>query len=281
MSVDMESEQANLAFQLGLKETGDEGSGFRTQNDPSAPFQRNNITERKGVIDVRCVSVDVVHGYIKDGEGPATLIVYEFQFDPRKKARRIVAADIEFVFGSDAGKEPEVVRISPRGRTTLAPTTQAETITKTTEAYASGNMFGVELGNDQRWEKAINRETTNATTVVGSIDLKGRNYGTSNAVSWTLLENESIKTGVPAYFRAAVLLSREDDREFYSKFKIRTQVDLLSRFTQLFGSTPKDDPIRYDPAIPSTKRLQEYNVDCLGETDLREISRVSFASLEL
>lgn len=76
MSADPEIEEGVPAFELGLCEGGDEGSDFRTQNDPSAPLQRNNITERKGAIDIRCTGADVIHGYLKDGEGPATLIVY-------------------------------------------------------------------------------------------------------------------------------------------------------------------------------------------------------------
>ncbi|KAI0902148.1 hypothetical protein F4806DRAFT_445845 [Annulohypoxylon nitens] len=164
---------------------------------------------------------------------------------------------------------------------TLAPSTQTETVTKSIEVNSGGSLFGAEIGSSWRWEKAINRETKNATTIVGSIDLKGRNYGASNAASWTLLENESIKTGVPAHFRVAIVLSREGDEEFYSTFKIRTQVDTLSRFTRLFGSVPKDDPIRYDPTIPSTNRLQQYNINSLGGIDLQELSAVSIANYEL
>ncbi|KAI2464186.1 hypothetical protein F4781DRAFT_84789 [Annulohypoxylon bovei var. microspora] len=279
MPSDLEFEEYVPAFELGLIEIGDEGSSFRTQNDLSAPFQRKNITERRGVIDIRCTSVDVVHGYLKDGEGLATLIVYEFQFDPRKKARRIATADVEFLFGSNVGNEPEVLKIFPKGRMTLMPITQTETITKGGEINAGGNIFGAELGSNWKWEKAVSRETKSETTMVGSIDLKGRNYGTSNAMSWTLLENELVKTGVPAHFRTAVVLSRNNDEEFYSMFKIRTQVDLVSRFTRLFGSTPKDDPILYNPKAPPTNRLREYNVDSLGDIDLQELGGISFTNI--
>ncbi|KAI0146017.1 hypothetical protein F4776DRAFT_609044 [Hypoxylon sp. NC0597] len=280
MSDYLEVEEGIPAFELGLSEAGDEGSDFRTQNDPLAPLQRTNITERKGAIDIRCTGADVIHGYLKGGEGPASLIVYEFQFDPRKKARRIATVDIEFVFGSNSGKEPEVLKISPKGRMTLTPTAQTETITKGVEANAGGNVFGAELGGAWKWEKAVSRETKDATIIVGSIDLKGRNYGASNAVSWTLLENETAKTGVPAHFRTAVLLSRKDDEEFYSTFKIRAQVDLVSRFTRLFGSTPKDDPILYDPTLAPTNKLREYDVNSLGDINLQELCVVAFTNYE-
>ncbi|KAI1460618.1 hypothetical protein F4805DRAFT_416489 [Annulohypoxylon moriforme] len=280
MSSGLEFESIH-AFELELNETGDEGSGFRTQNDPSALFQRSNVTERKGAIDIRCTGVDVIHGYLKDGEGPATLIVYEFQFDTRKKARRIETVDIEFIYGSNVGKEPEVKKISHRGRMTLVPTKQTETITKGGEVNAGGDILGAELGGNWKWEKAVSREVNSATTVVGSIDIRGRNYGASNAVSWTLMEDGITKTGVPAHFRAAVVLSRKDNEEFHSTFKIRARVDLISRFSRLFGSKPKDDPILYDPTMPSTNNLREYDLKSLGEIDLKQLSTISFTNHEL
>lgn len=36
------------SFDMSLAPVGDEGSSFRTRNDPSAPFQRSNYVERKG-----------------------------------------------------------------------------------------------------------------------------------------------------------------------------------------------------------------------------------------
>ncbi|KAI6080725.1 hypothetical protein F4821DRAFT_48906 [Hypoxylon rubiginosum] len=278
MSYYLEAEEGIPVFELGLSEGGDDGSDFRTLNDPAAPLQRHNITERKGAIDIRCMSADVVHGYMKAGEDPATLIVYEFQFDTRKKARRIATVDIAFTFGSHGGKEPEVVRVSPQGRSTLVPTTQTETITSGGSANAGANVFGADLGGDLMWEKAISRETNDATTIVGSVDLVGRNFGASNAASWTLMENKTVKTGVPAHLRTAILLSRQNEDEFFSTFKIIAEVDLVSRFTQLFGSTPKDDPILYDPALSPTNKLRNYDVANLGSIDLWELTIVSFTN---
>ncbi|KAI0101766.1 hypothetical protein GGR51DRAFT_529278 [Nemania sp. FL0031] len=271
------------AFEVELNEAGDEGSSFRTQNDPSAPLQRNNIVERRGAIDVRCNSIDVIHGYLKDGQGLATLIVHEFQFDPRKKARRVSSVDIEFSFGSNDGKGPEVLKISNRGRMVLGRTPQMETITKSGEAKAGGNALGAELGGSWKWEKTVCRETKDATTIIGTIDLPhgGRNYGAPNTAAWTLLENETLKTGVPAYLRTAILLSRTDeDQEFFSTFKIRAKVDLVSGITQLFGRTPKDDPILYDATLLATNKLRNYDTSSLAEVDLQELARVAFTNYD-
>ncbi|KAI1359382.1 hypothetical protein F5Y08DRAFT_319761 [Xylaria arbuscula] len=280
---ELETEDKATAFEIGLCEGGDEGSDFRTQNDPSAPLQRSNIVERRGAVDIRCNSVDVIHGYLKNGEDPATLIVYEFQFDPRKKARRISTVDIEFSFSADGAKEPEVLKISNKGRMVLGRTSQTETITQGGEAKAGGNILGAEIGGSWKWEKASTRKTNDATTIVGSIDLPhgGRNYGAPNTATWTLIENQTMKTGVPAYVRTAVLLSRNDeDDEFFSTFKIKAKADLRSGFTQLFGRTPKDDPILYDATLPPTNKLQHYDTNSLGQVNLQDLSTASFINYE-
>lgn len=50
-----------------------------------------------------------------------------------------------------------------------------------------------------------------------------------DAASWTIMENRSAGTGVPAFFRAAVLVGRvADDEEFKSTFGIRARADMAS-----------------------------------------------------
>ena len=104
------------SFDLSLHLTGDAGSSLRTQNDPSAPFQRTNVIERRGAVDVRCSCLDIVHGlFSAKGEAFATLIVLQFRFDPRKRARRFQSVDISLEFdGSRPGQGgPEVYAIAP------------------------------------------------------------------------------------------------------------------------------------------------------------------------
>ncbi|KAK8103408.1 uncharacterized protein PG998_010441 [Apiospora kogelbergensis] len=269
----------DYGFEIGLIEMGDEGNSFRTQNDPSAPFQRRNIIERKGIIDIRCTAKDVVHGYMDDSTEPATLLVYEFQFDPREAGRRISSVDIELFYSSTNGRQPEVVDIAPRGRNILAQTAQTETVSTSTNLSAGADLAGAQLGGEQKWEKAINRERTDATRIIGSIDLKNRTWGESNTASWTLLENDSVKTGVPAHLLVAVLLRRpEEDTKFQCTCTIRSSVDLVSRIARLFGSKPKDDPILYDPTLPSTNILHPYDLNNLGQTQLQQLSVAEFVN---
>jgi len=277
---DLEFEEGVPAFELGL-DVAAEGGSYRTRNNPAAPRQRTNITERPGAIDIRCFGADVVHGYLKAGEDAATLIVYEFQFDVRRRARRILTVDVEFRYAAadSTRPQPEVLAIAPFKRMTLEPTTQSETVTKGGEAKAGGNVMGAELGGTWKWEKAVTQQTHDATAILGFIDLKGRSYGASNAVSWTLLQNESMQTGVPSHVRTAVLLKRADDGEFSSTFKIKAKVDLVSAMGRLLsGATPDDDPILYDPSLPPTNKLRTYDTDNLGDVNLLELSTAAFSN---
>lgn len=273
-----------FTIELGPHDEGDEDSDYRTQNDPSRPHQRSNVVERKGSVQVRCVAVDVVHGSLEPDGEPASLLVFDFRFDARKHARRIVEAHMSFTFArgdANAGvwADPVVLNMAPQGRMTVMRTTQTATTTRGGEAKAGGGALGggIALGGGLKWEKSMSRETSDATTVVGSIDLVGRNFGASNGVSWTLLENRSVKTGVPTSVRTAVLLQRADpDAKFRATCKIRAQADLRSSVEKLFGKTPKDDPILYDPSLPPTNKLRNYEVDSLGKIDLKSLSAVAF-----
>ncbi|RKU46267.1 hypothetical protein DL546_006566 [Coniochaeta pulveracea] len=279
MSDNNQLEDGLFSVDINLDEDNDSGSSTRFRNDPRAPHQRKTITERKGAIDIRCLGKDVVHGFLKDGEGPATLVVYEFELLARKKDRRIVQVDISFVFhGKDEAPDPEVVEIAPKNRMITVETKQTENTTTSREGKVGATQFGAELGGSVRWEKSVSRETSDATSIFGTRDTMGRRWGEPNGVSWTLLENKSTKTGVPAFFRTAVLLKRQDDAEFESEFIIKASVDLVSALSRLFGRTEVDDPILYDPTRPPTDKLRKYDTDNLEDVTLHDLSIVSFTS---
>ena len=97
-----EDDDDDDVFDIMLNPGGDEGSSFRTRNDPSAPYQRTNVTERKGALDIRCTCLDVIHGLVSpDAEEFATIIVLNFRFDSRKTARRILAVNITLQFAPE------------------------------------------------------------------------------------------------------------------------------------------------------------------------------------
>lgn len=271
-------------FDISLSPTGDEGSSFRTANDPGSPYQRQNVTERKGAVDVRCQVVDVVHGLPHpDAEAFATLIVLKFSFSSRKAGRRIleVQTSLEFA-GCEAGTAcPEVVNIAPYGDMVLVQTSQKED-----EKLSLGGkigappLLGVDAGVNLAWDKSVSRETTDATKLIGSMDLIGRNYGNANSASWSLVENRTAKTGVPTSMTASILLNREDDRPFKCIFKLHAIVDWMSSIERLVGSRSRDDPVLFDPRIKPTNRLQVYDHEALDSVDLERLANVTFMTVQ-
>jgi len=276
-----------LSFDIFLSEKGDDGSSFRTENDPSAPYQRSNYIERKGAIDIRCSCLDVIHGQFSSESGMfATLIILQFRFDARKRGRRFQSAGIELEFkGMKPGESgPEVHAIAPVGKMSLVPTTQTEEVSRKFGLHlgAAAPIGGVTATGSVGWKKCVIRDTSDDTTVIGSIDLKGRNWGPSNCASWTLLENETANTGVPPSLRTAILLKRKDEKPFQCVVKIDAVVDSKSRLERMFGGKgrdPKDDPVLFDPEIEPTNKLRKYDVEELGAFDLESICDVTMSTI--
>ncbi|KAL8349786.1 hypothetical protein RB598_005241 [Gaeumannomyces tritici] len=270
-------------IKIDLLPTGDAGSGFRTQNDPSKPYQRANVVERKGAVDIRCSCLDIIHGLYRPDDDAAfcTLLVLQFRFDPRKRARRIQSADVELRFAGEGpgAANPEVFAISPHGRFSFSHTTQTETVMQGAELALSADVAGAAgASGGLSWSRSVTRDMTYATTVTGSIDLRGRNFGKSNCASWTLLENEATKTGVPASMTAAVLLKRDSEEPFRCDFAIKARADWRSSVELLFGSTPPDDPVLFDPTLESTST--KYDELSLGGVNLESISDAAFMNVK-
>ncbi|RDW67033.1 hypothetical protein BP5796_09782 [Coleophoma crateriformis] len=268
------------SFDIDMFPIGDD-SAFRTQNDPSAPYQRSDVIKRKGAVDIRCNCVDIVHGKF-DSSAYATLLVLQFRFDPRKRARRIASAHITLAFsGTTPDKpRPEVYAISLDGSFHMAQTSEHQEVVKGGEARLGTSIIpGVSVDGGFKWEKMTSACVTDTTRVVGSIDRIGYNYGPDNCVSWDLLENETRKTGVPALMRAGVLLKRKNNDTFKCTVKIKAEADFRSNLETIFGSTPKVDPILFDPTMPPTNRLMKYNTENMEDLDLGSVSDVTFMNV--
>ncbi|KAF9875774.1 hypothetical protein CkaCkLH20_06706 [Colletotrichum karsti] len=276
---ELEALEKTRSFYVELA-SNDANSGFHTKNDPSSPYQRKNVVQRKGAVDVKCTCVDIVHGRWGPDEPDtaATLLVLGFRFDSRKRARRVALAHMEFAFfGNDGDRNnPEVAAISYDNSYSLAPSRRTESTTTGTEGTIGSGIPGAELSGTVKWERTSDEETTDAAHLVGSIDRLGAPVGPFNAATWTLKENATTKKGVPAAMRVGILLKRPmDDDEFYCTVKVETEVDLKTRIEQLFGGRDQDDPILFRTDEPPTNKLMKYDVENLGAFDLAAIEDVT------
>lgn len=251
------------------------GEGFHTKNDPRDPFQRREVIQRKGGVDIRCSIVDVAHGGMNpDSDFWATILVLQFRFDPQKRARRIAEATIELVFGAldNYDEMPEVEAISFDGNFSLDPCKQTETRTFSSETNL-GFSHIVEASGKATWQSTVSRETTDKTTVIGGM-LVVNNVGPNRIAKWTLIENKSLKSGVPASLRVAVRVQRRNEAVFTCMASISCKADRRTSIASIFGKVPEDDPILLNPNMRPTNKLMSYDVENLGDIDLDDLSDV-------
>ncbi|KAK3314433.1 hypothetical protein B0H66DRAFT_562921 [Apodospora peruviana] len=273
---------------VALNPTGDEGSGYHILNDPARPFQRETAVEHRGVIEIQCKAREIVHGKLssslqpdgddedEDDEAYATLLVYEIHMNPRKASQRIVSVTVEFEFrSSEAGApDPRVRKIGPLGRVGVLSTQQDEMKKVGGELSLSGGPEMIaNVGMTGTVEKSVSRTTTDEARVTGSI--WHDNYDHPVIARWMLQENRSAKSGVPSFLRCAILLAREENNLFEARITIKADADwkssLKTSAVRLFGGTPRDDPVLFDPSLKPTNKLRKagYDTGNLGDLDLR------------
>lgn len=174
---------------------GDDDSGYHIQNDPSNPFQRQALIQRRNRLDVRCDHKGIVHGYHSGECGDQySLVIVEFRFHRNHVTSRIKAAyaTIRFAGWEKGDSDPEVVDMWPNGQLAVEPTQrEVQTVRGHRLNGGAGKAMGVQLevGGEFYTEKIAKGVKTNHTTVRGSMDVT-RSFGPNDTVSWTFLEND-------------------------------------------------------------------------------------------
>lgn len=281
------------SFVINLLQTGDVSPRpvIRIQNIPGE-FQRRHIIDRGSEFTVQGDLLKVIHGHFSPGGDSATLIVAEFRFLSSENSRQFREATIEFLFAdsfdfeSDGSRDPEVVRIAPIGKNSMNPTQEKWTTKRTTNASgeAGGGDYG-KLGGNISWEISKSFEKEYQASVNGIVRIEGRNYGAKNQARWDLLENASRGDGIPSLLRSVILLKRKGDEHFAATIKIKAKVDALhslqSRWQDLLGKTPKDDPVFFNPDLgPLGDIPTDMDIENLSSYDLAKLSAAeSMASI--
>ena len=278
----MESKESMESFEIAL--LADEGEGgFHIKNNPQKPFQRTTIHEERGSVKVKCTLADVVHGkWSSEDEYYASLIVFAFRFDPGENGRRIKSARITVIFygATEDDDPPAVEEISLNGSYSLLPSEQTEAITSGIDGGASASVLSVgNLSLNKSYEKVISRQVSDATHVSGTTCVIDMDYDPPNAAEWTLRENATLKTGVPAELKVGVLLKRTNMEQFKCTVQIVSDVDRATRIGRWLGRRPKDDPVLFNPSLKSTNRLMNYDTEALGNFQLGLVEDVTFTTI--
>jgi hypothetical protein len=266
---------------IGMYETGGEkGSGFHVFNVAPNQYHRAEGLQRTGDIDITCTLEKVVHG-VMDADRYATLMVMQWSFQP-KGSHRISEATIELQFdGSPGAGDIEVEDISFLDTYSLLPTTQDEAVTKGGEATVGVDQFA-SLSATGKWEKTVTKTTSHAITLGGCKRLVD-NRPPNRIATWTLSENPSQNTGIPASLKVAVLVSREDREPFFCNLSFTCETDWATAAKSFFKKVPKDDPIIFQPN-PHDKGMRPnknvtYGNEKLGSVKLDDLCDVTFRTV--
>ncbi|KAG8670558.1 hypothetical protein FPOAC1_009980 [Fusarium poae] len=145
----------------------------------------------------------------------------------------------------------------------------------------TGTVIDAGIGGDANmglgWEATIVIEKSSAVVVTGHQFLKGRSIGDSNAVSWTIMENQMVKAGVPPYLQTAILLKRKTNEIFKANINVKTDVSGFSfRSLQDGILESEDDPVIFDPTANPLMPTEVRDVDLhnLGSVDLSQFYRL-------
>ncbi|KAH7186029.1 uncharacterized protein B0J16DRAFT_343127 [Fusarium flagelliforme] len=258
-------------------ECGSDEAQFHTRNDPNNPYQRPKVIQRTGHgVGIQCNLMDIVHGAISaESNYWATILVFQFRFDPEKKARRVAEATIELTFDTmnAKGTIPEIDSISFDGHYSFSSSKASVTDVRGAEG-SIGASFGANANTSLKWEKTVGRETAHAATISGNKLVVG-NIGPDRLAKWTLLENSDQKKGVPTSIQVAIRVKRMDEALFSCHVNLTCKADRWTAVQDFFGGLPKDDPVLLDPGKEPTNKLMNYDVEELGAVDLDRLSAVS------
>ncbi|KAI0860914.1 hypothetical protein F4860DRAFT_191502 [Xylaria cubensis] len=220
-------EEGGTAFDILLLPEGD-ASDAELRARKSDPFrQAAEQTHYGDRLFTKANVTGITHGTLYPEGPPATLLILEFRFISMQKSRRFTDATIKVKFedpDGDTDGTPEPQRVVPEGVYALHQTENERTVKIRGNANLNGTFAGLGAKTGLSWEK---EETDN---VRDWAQLTGTRYQINtddrdDAVFWYLRENSTVKSGIPTFLRAAVLLRRMGDAPFNVTIDIRAKVD--------------------------------------------------------
>lgn len=263
-------EEEEIEYGMILDEVEGEGGEYipRLKNSKKDPVQRTNVTgfDRRLPMVVYGKREDTIHGTNSKGT-PCSLIVFGWYLHQRELKKRFKSLRIVIVFSATRKKgnsidhwyDPHVGTVAPNGTYSLVPTTKTTEAKASVEGNLGGGFGGVSAGAKVGYELTQSVETTDRVIINGTEypEYEGEedpgNPDRCNAVEFNLFENDSQQSGLPTFFRTAVLLERRkrDNQRFTAAVttigKVGLVDDAITSLKSLVGIIPKDEPIIFDP----------------------------------
>ncbi|KAF5971102.1 hypothetical protein FCOIX_10009 [Fusarium coicis] len=144
-------------------------------------------------------------------------------------------------------------------------------------ANAGVGIFG-NLGVEVRGNVLVER--TSSVVLSGYKSLRGNAVGQSNVANWSIMEDPTLKVGVPPYLQTAILVLRRADEIFKANVNVKADVSGFSfRNLQDGLLDSEDDPVIFDPGagplIPN--ELTGLDLHDLGSVDLSQLYKLRHA----
>lgn len=289
-------------FKLFLVDTNNEEFDFHLPNE--LDNNGNPIPHREWVtgLDRTPMSVKgqmptVVHGFDKPGsQSGHTLAIFNWLMPPVRLGKRFRKVTLEIVFTAlgqrgDAESEaeqrrrvisnkavagahwdPEVIKTIPNGPSWYHKTQhQSDNEFNFQFDLKAGFEPYISTGPSFSWKRTTSEDHIDSIKLTGEPFASDRNHARPNGVRWTLLENESMRSGVPAFLRTAVLLRRRDNDngQFEGRVKARYKISLSSDFRQnlldMIGHD-SDHPIIFDPKYATSASSYDAQVTSLASS---------------
>jgi hypothetical protein len=237
------------------------------KNDPSAPFQRTVLSERRTTTSRQTGRlVDVIHGFLTPDQSElASLIIFQFHLQPSELGRHIKSVSFRFRFEDMQGRpeyDPKVYNLAPRGIFLL-------------ENPLSPDV-AEESGSTRRNSLSSSKEPLVTTmTLNGDSFIINRRLGAATAVQWTLEENGLPRDGINYSLLTAVLLRRSNNDCFRAKVDMDVEISGCS-VRGIIGKLPRrssrgeDDPVLFNPSLNPTNNRSVFNIHALGAINLHE-----------
>jgi hypothetical protein len=213
--------------------------------------------KKRPAFNVGAVAKAIVHGTLDEtSKTLATLMVYDFKFLSHRSTR-IKDATISFEFKAKRGSTslgPTVTAVAPYAKHVTMRTTEIVTTTVGGDAGIQGGA-GVTGNAGIHVEKSVEKITTHAAEVVGNNPAD--EWSNRFLAQWSLSENSSQMSGVVSLFRACILLTRDNNEEFYLYPTVKVTPDLKTQLkAPLWGFRRDDDPIKIVPTSTTVNKLE-------------------------
>lgn len=217
----------------------------------------------------------VTHGSLVNGGSPASLIILQFEFQPKFNNKRFKSVEVTITFKdgeSGSGVYPEILDISPKGTWGLMKSRKKTKVSHAVKPglEAGGGPFKAKLGYE--WQLKTTSSQENHATVIGIITGLGADRAKKNTVTWNINENPDTKKGIPTHVQAAILLKRtrtEEDplgEKFSAKIHIKGKVNRLVELRNkvenvsktMAGEDEKGEDVTFNPEL-DTGAIQDKN----------------------